>query len=78
MARELGVSNIRVFGSVARGDARPDSDIDLLVDFDPGHRGLDLFRFERRVEELLDYPVEVGTQVDDLIRAKVEAQAVPL
>lgn len=78
LAREFGVSNIRVFGSVARGDATPNSDIDLLVDFDPTHRGLDLFRFERQVEELLAHPVEVGTYVDGLIRAKVDAQAVPL
>lgn len=78
LASALGVSNIRIFGSVARGDATADSDIDLLVDFDRGHRGLDLFRFERQVEELLRHPVEVGTEVDDLIREKVESQAVPL
>jgi predicted nucleotidyltransferase len=78
IATALGVSNIRIFGSVARGDATADSDIDLLVDFDRGHHGLDLFRFERRVEELLRHPVEVGTEVDELIRAKVESQAVPL
>ena len=33
IAEQYGASNVRVFGSVARGDARPDSDVDLLVDF---------------------------------------------
>jgi predicted nucleotidyltransferase len=54
-----GVSNVRVFGSVARGDvtpdsdAMPDSDVDLLVEFETGHRGLDLFGFAREMEELI-------------------------
>ncbi|MFY9458625.1 MAG: nucleotidyltransferase family protein [Aquabacterium commune] len=39
-ARQFGARRIRVFGSVARGDERPDSDIDFLVDFPPGY---DLF-----------------------------------
>lgn len=78
LASALGVSNIRIFGSVARGDATAESDIDLLVDFDRGHRGIDLFRFEREVEELLRYPVEVGTELNELIRDKVASQAVPL
>jgi uncharacterized protein len=78
IASRRGVTNIRVFGSVARGDARPDSDVDLLVDFDTGHRGLDLFGFEREVEELLGHPVEVGTEVHRSIRQKVDSQAVPL
>ena len=67
-----------VFGSVARGDARPQSDVDLLVDFDPGHHGLDLFGFEREVEELIGYRVEVGTEVRRSIREKVHVQAMPL
>jgi uncharacterized protein len=78
IASRRGVRNIRVFGSVARGEARPDSDIDLLVDFDPGHHGLDLFGFEREVEELLGHPLEVGTEVHRSIWGKVDSQAVPL
>lgn len=72
------MSNVRVFGSVARGDANSMSDIDLLVDFDRSHRGLDLFRFERLVEEMLGHPVEVGTYVDESIREKVDSLAIPL
>ena len=78
IAGRRGVSNVRVFGSVARGDAGPDSDIDLLVDFDPTHHGLDLFGFEREVEELLGHPVEVGTEVHRAIREKVDASTVLL
>lgn len=78
IAARRGVSNIRVFGSVARGDAKPGSDIDLPVDFDSRHPGLDLFGFEREVEELLGHPVEVGTEVHRLIREKVGSQAVAL
>ena len=40
VARQYGARRIRVFGSVARGEERPDSDIDFLVDFPPGY---DLF-----------------------------------
>ena len=78
IAVRRGVSNVRVFGSVARGDARPDSDVDLLVDFDQCHRGLDLLGFEREVEELIGYRVEVGTEVHPSVRARVDSQAVPL
>lgn len=78
IAERRGVSNVRVFGSVARGDAGPDSDIDLLVDFDLAHRGLDLFGFEREVEELLGHSVEVGTEVHRAIREQVDASTVPL
>ncbi|MDA8048200.1 MAG: nucleotidyltransferase family protein [Actinomycetota bacterium] len=78
IAARRGISNIRVFGSVARGDSQPGSDIDMLVDFDPRHPGLDLFGFEREVEELLGHPVEVGTEINRLIREKVRSQAVVL
>lgn len=78
VAARRGVSRIRVFGSVARGDATPESDIDLLVDFDTSHRGLDLFAFARELEELLSHPVDVGTEVHPVIREKVDAEAVLL
>ena len=42
----LGVSHLSVFGSVARGDARPDSDIDILVDLDQ-NRPMGLFEYSR-------------------------------
>ncbi len=78
LAARRGVSNIRVFGSVARGDAGPQSDIDLLVDFQVGESGLDLIAFAQELERLLGYPVDVGTGVHRVVRPKVERQAVPL
>ncbi len=78
IAARRGVSNIRVFGSVARGDAGPDSDIDLLVDFDRTHPGLDFFGFAREIEEVLGYPVEVGTEIDPVVQERVEAQSIVL
>jgi hypothetical protein len=50
---------VRVFGSVARGDDRPDSDIDLLVDFAPDSSLFDLMQMARELEELLGHPVDV-------------------
>ena len=78
LAEKRGVSNIRIFGSVARGDATPDSDIDLLVDFDARESGFDLVAFEMDLEALLGYRVEAGTGVHEVIRKRVEAQAVDL
>ncbi len=78
LAERRGISGIRVFGSVARGDATSESDIDLLVDFDKSHRGLDLFAFARELQELLGHPVDVATEVHPAIHDKVDAQAVLL
>jgi uncharacterized protein len=52
-------NRVRIFGSVARGDDRPDSDIDLLVDFAPDSSLFDLIRMARELEELLGHPVDV-------------------
>jgi uncharacterized protein len=46
-------NRVRVFGSVARGDDRPDSDMDLLVDFAPDSSLFDLMRMARELEDLL-------------------------
>jgi len=78
IGRRRGVSRVRVFGSVARGDATSSSDIDLLVDFDITHRGLDLFAFAREVEQLLGHRVDVGTEVHPVIRDRVATDAVLL
>jgi len=58
VAREHHASNVRVFGSVARGQATSSSDIDLLVDMDPGSSLLDQVRLRRALVQLL------GTEVD--------------
>lgn len=60
-AQSFGATDIRVFGSVARGDARPGSDIDFLVALAPGRTLLDLARLELRLEALLGTGVDVVT-----------------
>ena len=52
-------SRVRLFGSVARGDERPESDIDLLVDFTKESSLFDLLRMTRELENLLGHSVDV-------------------
>ena len=80
-AAGYGIRNVRVFGSAARGDARPDSDVDLLVDFDAERHGLGpLAGFRAEMRDLLDREVDVATLalLRDDVRAEAETQAVPL
>jgi predicted nucleotidyltransferase len=58
LAARYGAYNVRVFGSVARGDATPDSDIDLLVNFRQ-HSLLDRIALMRELSTLLDTPVDI-------------------
>ena len=64
LAARHGVGNVRVFGSVARGEARSDSDVDLLVDLPPGKTLFDLGGFTADLEELLGRKVDVTTPTD--------------
>ena len=75
-----GIRNIRVFGSFARGQARPESDLDLLVEYVPGRSGFAFVEFCEEIEELLGRKVDVVTEksLHPLIRDKVLRQAVPL
>ena len=59
IAGKRGARNVRVFGSIARGDQRADSDIDLLVDFDPGRSLLDLTGLSLDLERALGRKVDV-------------------
>ena len=58
-ANKRGARNIRIFGSVARGDERRDSDIDFLVDFEPGRSLFDLAGLWLDLETLLGCKVDV-------------------
>jgi len=58
IAARHGVSRVRLFGSVARGEERPDSDIDLLIDLDDDRGFADYLGFVEDVEELFGRRVE--------------------
>jgi len=80
IAEKYGARNVRVFGSVARGEARPDSDVDFLIDMEPGHGYFDLAGLMIDLEDLLGCKVDVGTarSLKERIRDGVLQEAVPL
>ncbi|MBW3654749.1 MAG: nucleotidyltransferase family protein [Gemmatimonadetes bacterium] len=60
--RALGVWRLALFGSVQRGEARPDSDVDLLVEFAPGEKTAHrFFALYDLLEEVIDHRVELVT-----------------
>ena len=59
IAQRHGASNVRVFGSVARGEAGPDSDVDILVDLELGRSLLDHAQLQIDLEALLGRKVDV-------------------
>ena len=79
VARNLA-ANPRVFGSVARGEDRDDSDLDLLVDALPGATYVDMDELKDELEEFLGLKVDVATETSmrPRIRAKAMAEARPL
>jgi len=80
VAAKHGAHNVRVFGSVARGDAGLDSDIDLLVSLEPGRSLFDLGGLWYDLNELLDVSVDVVTEsgIRQRMRERVLREAVPL
>jgi uncharacterized protein len=75
-----GVQNLRVFGSVARGEDRPDSDVDLLADLPPGLSLFGLGRAEAGLEAIIGTRVELISAQDlkPAVRARVERDLVAL
>jgi len=80
IATRHGVSNVRVFGSHARGEAGPDSDLDLVIGMERGRDLLDLIGFQLDVQDLLGISVDVVTVngLSPYIRDAVLAEARPL
>lgn len=80
LAARRGAHAVQVFGSVARGEQRPGSDIDLLVEFEPGRSLFDLGGLICDLEDLLGGPVDVVTEDElrPLVRERVLSDAVPL
>lgn len=80
LAARHGARNVRIFGSVARGEARLDSDIDFLVDLEAGRSLLDLGGLLMDLQDLLHCKVDVVTEkgLRSRIRTRVLQEAVSL
>jgi predicted nucleotidyltransferase len=80
LANSHGARNVRVFGSVARGEQTPESDLDLVVDFDAGQSLLDHGELIMDLEEALGCRVDVVSSrgLRERFRHRVLADAVPL
>ena len=62
LCREHGVKRLRIFGSAAKGQERPDSDVDLIVDFDAPTGFFELIRVEGALAEFFGRPVDLVTE----------------
>ncbi len=80
IAARHGAHNVRVFGSVVRGDAGEDSDVDFLVRLDDDRSLIDHIALIRELEDLIGCRVDVVTEdtLHRVIRARVLAEGVPL
>jgi predicted nucleotidyltransferase len=80
LAGRYGASDVRLFGSHARGDATPSSDVDLLVRFEPGRSLLDQGGLLMDLRELLDAEVDVVSEgaLTGRFGQAVRREAVPL
>ncbi len=80
LAARHGVGNVRVFGSASRGEAGPDSDLDLLVDLDTDRSLLDLGALLMDLQDLLGCKVDLVTEkaLHWYIRDRVLSEATPL
>ena len=59
---QMGVQSLDLFGSVARDEATPDSDVDFIIEFSQPHGLFQLLRVKHYLEDILECPVDLGTQ----------------
>jgi predicted nucleotidyltransferase len=80
IAASHGAQSVRVFGSRSRGEARPESDLDLLVRLETGRSLLDIVAMKQDVEDLLGCGVDVVTEaaISPYIREQVLKEAIDL
>ncbi|MDA8195576.1 MAG: nucleotidyltransferase family protein [Thermaerobacter sp.] len=80
LAAQHGAERIRLFGSMARGEARPDSDVDFLVIMKPDRTMLDRLALQRDLEQLLHRRVDVVSErgLSPVMHDTVLSEAVPL
>jgi len=79
LRRRFGVTRIGLFGSVARNEAGPDSDVDLIVEFAPGEApGLRFFELENELSALLGMPARISAlpRMNRVLRRSVERDLV--
>ncbi|MFO1163237.1 MAG: nucleotidyltransferase family protein [Reyranellaceae bacterium] len=77
--RQLGATSLYVFGSMARGEAAADSDVDLFVDYDPARFSfVELVRLRERLSEVLGRPADPTTRegLHQMLRPTIEAEAI--
>ncbi len=63
IAKSHGATRVRLFGSAARGEIRPDSDVDVLITLEPGRTLLDIVAIKQDLEDLLGREVHVVTEL---------------
>lgn len=80
VAKKHGARNIRIFGSAARGEAGPYSDVDFLVEMEPGRSLIDHVALWQDLEEILDCKIDVVSEkaLHWYIRDRVLNEAKPL
>jgi predicted nucleotidyltransferase len=80
LAAQYGVDNIRVFGSVARGEDKPDSDIDFLIRIARDRSLTDFVGFKLDTEELLDRKCDIVSEngMNPLLQGIILSEARPL
>ncbi|MEW5858035.1 MAG: nucleotidyltransferase family protein [Cyanobacteriota bacterium] len=80
IATKYGAFNVRIFGSVARGEDTADSDVDFLVELEPGRNLLDRIALMQDLEDLLERKVDVATVkgLREYFRDRILREAVPL
>ena len=80
IAEKHGARELRIFGSVARGESRPDSDVDFLVTFDEGRSLLDHAALLLDLQDLLGLSVDVVAEggINPRMRDRILKEAVPL
>lgn len=80
LAAKHKAEHVRVFGSVARGEATDDSDIDLLVHFQQGASLFDLIELKEEAEQLLGAPVDIVSEggISPFLEQRILSEAVDL
>jgi predicted nucleotidyltransferase len=78
IAKNYGARNIRIFGSVARGEARPDSDYDFLIDLEPDRSAFEIGGLLMDLQDLLSAKVDIVTEkgLNKHVRERILKEAI--